>query len=294
MGIAVVSGILSSVKALLAEAGDRKTSDDKLPERLPTRVIACVTRPASHDRIKEELSDYDDLVEVALKDNVKSVKQCDVVLLACKPYMVGQILSEQGMKEALKGKLLLSICAGVTVGQLASVLYGEDTYSPNEDSSQCRIVRVMPNTNAVISQSMTVIEASSPELPAATTKLVEWMFEQCGAVITLPPKNMDISTALCGSGPAFCAMFLESMVEGALAMGMPRKEAQIAAAQTMLGTAQRCVDGAHPGLLREAVCTPGGCTIAGLRSLEDKAVRGAIQRALEECANVAGALGSKK
>ncbi|UKZ63401.1 uncharacterized protein TrAtP1_004631 [Trichoderma atroviride] len=102
---------------------------------------------------------------------------------------------------------------------------------------------------------------------------------------------MNASTALCGSGPAFYALFLEAAVEGAVAMGLPRAEATRMATQTMRGTTGLIQSGEHPALLREKVCTPGGCTVNGVLVLEEERVRGTISKAVREATLVAGQLG---
>jgi pyrroline-5-carboxylate reductase len=138
---------------------------------------------------------------------------------------------------------------------------------------------------------MTVIASSSPPLPEDMKELVTWMFERIGLVVELSPHLMDVSTAVCGSGPAFFALMLEAMSDGGVAMGLPRKEAQLMAAQTMKGAAGMVLNGEHPALLRDKVSTPGGCTIGGLLVLEEGRVRGNVARAVREATVVAGELG---
>jgi pyrroline-5-carboxylate reductase len=210
------------------------------------------------------------VVSILQNDNVKACWEADVVLLGCKPYMVNDILAVEGMKEALKGKLLISICAGVPVPQIEKALYG------NSDLVEggCRIVRAMPNTASQIRESMTVIATPEPPLAPQSSALVTWIFKRIGDVVYLPASTMDASTALCGSGPAFFALMLEATIDGAVAMGLPRAEAQRMAAQTMRGAAGLVLSGEHPALLRDKVTTPGGCTIGGLLVLEEGRVRG--------------------
>lgn len=201
------------------------------------------------------------------------------------------------MRDALKGKLLISILAGTPVSHLEDILGastpypGPSKYNPTTD---CRIVRVMPNTAALIRQSMTVIATSSPPLPSEHNALVTWIFQRIGSVRTLPPSTLDTCTALCGSGPAFFALMLEAMADGAVAMGLPRVDAQFMAAQTMKGTAGLVLNGEHPAVLRDKVSTPGGCTIGGLLVLEEGSVRGTLARGLREAAVVASLLGEGK
>ena len=205
--------------------------------------------------------------------------------------MVADILNEEGMRDALTGKLLISILAGVPVSQIEGILYGSVAAGAPEAEGGCRIVRVMPNTASLIRESMTVIATSSPSLPPHLNALVTWIFTRIGRVVHLPPSAMDASTALCGSGPAFFALILEAIADGAVAMGLPRAEAQLMAAQTMRGTAGLVLNGEHPALVREKVSTPGGCTIGGLLVLEEGRVRGTVARSVREATVVASQLG---
>jgi pyrroline-5-carboxylate reductase len=300
MGIAILSGILSSLYELQAPrnpllsqgtSGTSTPAIEETPERLPSRFIACVRRPESAKKVKHALADHLKVVKIVQNDNISAVTEADVVLLGCKPYMVNDILAEEGMKEALKGKLLISICAGVPVSQIEQAIYGEVLNGAPEKEGKCRVVRAMPNTASGIRESMTVIATSVPPLPADTSALVSWIFKRIGEVVHLPASTMDASTALCGSGPAFFALMLEAAIDGAVAMGLPRAEAQRMAAQTMRGAAGLVLAGEHPALLRDKVTTPGGCTIGGLLILEEGRVRGTVARAVREATVVASQLG---
>ena len=230
-------------------------------------------------------------MKILENDNLQGVEKADIILLGCKPQMVRTILEEEGIREALKGKLLISILAGVPVSQIEDILYGSVSSNDPDWEGRCRIVRVMPNTASLIRESMTVIATSTPPLPPGLNSLVTWIFTRIGRVVHLPPSHMDASTALCGSGPAFFALVLEAIADGAVAMGLPRAEAQLMAAQTMRGTADLVLNGEHPALIREKVSTPGGCTIGGLLVLEEGRVRGTVARGLREATVVASQLG---
>lgn len=301
MGIAILSGILADIRKpkfiqpFTSESGT-STPVEKAPAptRLPSRFIACVRRPESAKKIKDALKKIDPflfedkkVLRIVQNDNVSACREAEVVLLGCKPYMVEDILAEEGMREALEGKLLISICAGVSVAQIQEVLYGDSV----ESAAKCHIVRAMPNTASGIRESMTVIAKSVPEIPLEASAIVEWIFERIGKVGHLPMSTMDVSTALCGSGPAFFALMLEAAIDGAVAMGMPRAEALKMAAQTMKGTACMVLEGEHPAILRDKVTTPGGCTIGGLLVLEEGRVRGTVARAVREATVVASQLG---
>ncbi|PQE10886.1 pyrroline-5-carboxylate reductase protein [Rutstroemia sp. NJR-2017a WRK4] len=109
-----------------------------------------------------------DSVTIFQDDNVAAVAAADVILLCCKPYMVKYILAEPGMQYELGGKLLISICAGVTSEQISEYLYGQ----AGDGVNRCTIVRAMPNTASQIQESMTVIATSDPPLPDETSSLL--------------------------------------------------------------------------------------------------------------------------
>ena len=269
-------------------ASGTSTPAEPVPEKLPSSFNACVRRHESARRIKSELGKYPafERLKISENDNLAPVQDADVILLTCKPQVVGEIFASQEMKDACAGKLLISICAGVTEDQIRGTL-GEGT--------TCKVVRVMPNTAAAVRESMTVIATPpSGPLPPDTGALITWIFTRIGRVVNLPSSTMDASTALCGSGPAFVALFLESLVAGGVAMGLPREEAYTMAAQTMRGTTGLVLGGEHPAILKDKVSTPGGCTIGGLLVLEEGSLKGTVAKAVREATVVAGQLGQGK
>ena len=292
LGTGILSGIFQfiSKNSSIEESTSIDASPDA-PAKTPTRFIACVTRPSSVKRVESTLLPLITSSKISLEtlcgQNLEGVRAADVVLLACKPQLLVPVLNEPGIAESLQGKLLISILAGISVPRINSVL---SEACPSRKSS-CTVVRVMPNTASLIRESMTVIATSTPPLPADVNSLVTWIFTRIGRVVHLAPSYMDVSTALCGAGPAFCALMLEGMTAGAVAMGLPWSEAQIMAAQTMKGCAEMVLAGEHPATLKEKVSTPGGCTIGGLMILEEGKVKGTIARGVREATVVAAELG---
>jgi pyrroline-5-carboxylate reductase len=294
LGIAILSGILASISetengiAHTPELGMKAHTNGHF-SRTPTKFIACVRQPQSAQHVQDALRTWSQFpVEILQNENVKGAQQADVVILCCKPFLVNDVLDVPGMREALKGKLLISILAGVHVKQIEGILYPFGSFPAHE---RCRIVRVMPNAAAIVRESMTVIAISDPPLPAEWDAIVTWIFTRIGRVARLPASSMDVSTALAGSGPAFMALVLEAVTDGAVAMGMSRAEAQLMACQAMRGTAEMVLNGDHPALIREKVSTPGGCTIGGLLVLEEAGVRGSLARSVREATVVASELG---
>ena len=155
------------------------------------------------------------------------------------------------------------------------------------------IVRAMPNTASFVRASMTVISPSSNCAPAAI-RLVEWLFTSIGTVTQITPAQFDVCTALCGSTPAFFALFIDSLLDGAVALGLKRSDAQMMAAATMKGAAMLLLTGEQPDSIKEKVATPGGSSIQGLMELERKAMRATVADALIKCTASASVLGSKQ
>lgn len=269
----------------------------------PYRFILNCSSDSSMKRLKKDFvearKDKDMGSVCAIQGQTAKVCEAsDFIMLGCKPYMVAKILGQPGMKEALDGKVLISICAGVTNEDLEKAIYGD--YSPS-DNTRCRIVRVMPNTAAKINESMTVIATPPKPLKDEDMSTVEFLFGCIGQVAELPADKMDAATALAGSGPAFYLLMLEGMIDGAVAMGIPRPEATLMAAQTMKGAAlgvmggefaeDETYAGTHPAILRDQVTTPGGCTMGGLMVLEEEGVRGSIAKCIRRTTVVASKLG---
>lgn len=281
MGVAILSGIISSLTSLRSGTNTPNgllfPDSDPTPSQLPSKFIACVKRPQSAERVRNALGNLG--VKVLQQANVEGVKAADMILLGCKPQMCEEILKAEGMQEALEGKLLVSILAGVKIAQLKALC-----------PASTRVVRAMPNTASKIREGMTVI-AIEDTIPPLERSLIQWIFSQIGKSLILSEKHMDACTALCGSGPAFCALIVEAMADGGVMMGLPRAEAQMMAAQTMQGAARMVLSGQHPAIIREQVSTPAGCTIGGLLVLEDGKVRSTIARTIQEATNLARSLG---
>lgn len=210
-------------------------------------------------------------------DNRAAVAAADVVLLSVKPQVARAVLA--GLGDALDGKLLVSICAGVTTDTLAALAPGAS------------IVRAMPNTPCLIREGMTVL-SPGPGASPQHLAFCERLFGSVGRVRVLEEKHLDVVTALSGSGPAFACVILESLADGGVRMGLPRDVAVELAAQTMQGAARLVLQtGRHPAALKDEVTTPAGCTIAGLLTMEDGRIRSILARTIEEAAKVASGLG---
>jgi pyrroline-5-carboxylate reductase len=212
--------------------------------------------------------------------NTALLSQCDVIVLAVKPQIIPKVLDEIG-PHIKPQHLVVSIAAGITLTQLQEGL-----------GSSARIVRVMPNTPALVGQSASGFALGSAATPD-DAKLVETLFRSVGVAYQLPEHLLDAVTGLSGSGPAYAYMFIEALADGGVKMGLPRDVAIKLAAQTVLGAAKMVLEtGQHPAVLKDAVTSPGGTTIAGLHALEQAGFRAAAIDAVEAATERAKELGA--
>lgn len=203
----------------------------------------------------------------------------DVVLLAVKPQVLPRVLEDDGA--AVDGDaLVVSIAAGTSTGTIDQLL-------PNRPA----IVRVMPNTPALVGAGVAVV-AAGPRATAAHVDLVQELFAPLGLVRTLPESSLDAVTALSGSGPAYVFLLAEAMAEAGVLAGLSRDDAVALANQTVAGAGALLTAGLGSATeLREAVTSPGGTTAAGLQALERGGVRAAVLDAVQAAAARAEELG---
>jgi pyrroline-5-carboxylate reductase len=255
MGRAILSGLLTSGGAEGWE------------------ITGTTSTRASADRLAAALD------ITVTTDNLAGARTADVVLLGTKPQTAADVMRQPGMADALDGKLLISICAGLTTEML-------QRWAPG-----ARVVRAMPNTPALIREGMTVL-APGEGATDADLELATAIFSSVGRCRVLAEKHLDAVTGLSGSGPAFACVILESLADGGVMMGLPRDVAIELAAQTVQGAARLVLEtGEHPAALRDSVTTPAGCTIAGLFRMEEGRIRSTLAKTVQEAAQVASGLG---
>lgn len=212
-------------------------------------------------------------------DNLEACSAAELVLLTLKPQRIAKVVQQPGIREALAGKLVVSIAAGVTLAQLHEWL---------PDSA---VIRAMPNTPCLIGEGMTVL-ARGPGVGDAEVAAAAQLFETVGRCLEVEDKLMDAVTSLGGSGPAFVYIMIEAMADGGVMMGLPRPVALQIAAQVFQGAARMVLQTSrHPAALKDQVTTPAGCTIAGVLTMEDGRIRSVLARTIQEATKVAGELG---
>ncbi len=237
------------------------------------RVLAADPLPAA----REAYSGAGSLRAVG--DNREVVAHADLLVLAVKPQSM-KALMEEIRPHVTDRQLIVSIAAGVSLRQLAEGL-----------GSRRRLIRVMPNTPCLVGASASAYTPGDAAT-ADDAALVERLLRAVGVAFRVPETMLDAVTGLSGSGPAFVYLMIEALSDGGVRVGLPREAATALAAQTVLGAAKMVLEtGAHPGVLKDQVASPGGTTIAGLHALERGGVRGAIMDAVEAATRRATELG---
>jgi pyrroline-5-carboxylate reductase len=217
--------------------------------------------------------------------NVEAVKRADYVFLAVKPQVLPGVLAEiaPAARDRLasgKPAVLVSMAAGWSIGKILAILGGTGVPAGHAPAA-VPVVRIMPNTPALISRGI-IAMAVSGEVPAEQAAELEKILGAAGMVDRLAEGYMDAVAGLSGSGPAFVYMFIEALADGGVLAGLPRETALRYAAQTVLGAAAMVQEsGRHPGELKDMVASPGGTTISGIAVLEDAGFRGAVIAAVE-------------
>ena len=204
-------------------------------------------------------------------DNNSVLANADIAFVAVKPQFIEAVAAELNTNNF--SGTLVSIVAGVPIARLGKLFSHE------------RIVRVMPNTPALVGSGAAGFSCS-PAVEKADREVVAQLLGAVGVAFELDEKLLDAVTGLSGSGPAFVYMMIEALSDGGVRMGLPRTVAAQLAAQTVRGAAAMVQEtGEHPAVLKDNVASPGGTTIAGLQALEDAGARAAFIAAVEAATN---------
>jgi pyrroline-5-carboxylate reductase len=218
-----------------------------------------------HERAQELQERYG--VEVV--SNLDAARKADTLALVVKPQDMGDVLDELA-SVVRPGQLVVSLAAGITTSFIEARL-----------PDGIAVVRVMPNTAALVDEGMAAISRGS-HCDEEHLAEAEALMSSTGRVIRVPERQQDAVTAISGSGPGYIFFVVEAMIEAGVHLGLPRSTASELVVQTLFGSAKLLRDtGEHPVVLRERVTSPGGTTAAALRELEDHKVRAAFLTAIE-------------
>ena len=229
----------------------------------PQNVYLANRTAAKAEALAEELG-----CKTTVNDEVAG--RCDLIFLAVKPQMMEALLAP--LKFTLNERpgrfILCSMAAGLSIPRIQEMA-GEDY----------PVIRIMPNTPASVGEGM--IQYCSSHVTAEEEAEFCKLMAPAGRLDPVPEALIDAAGCVSGCGPAWVYQFIEALADGGVACGLPRAQAQEYAAQMVLGSAKLVLEsGKHPGELKDAVCSPGGSTIQGVRVLEERGFRGAVTDAV--------------
>ena len=217
-----------------------------------------------------------------VQDYQAQLPDTDIVLLCVKPSKIESAIKTLQAKGLKPSTLVISIAAGVTLGQLEHFL---GTKNP--------AIRAMPNLPCVVGEGMSALARGSNAAESHIKKALK-IFDAVGQCIELDETHFNAVTGLGGSGPAYMFLIMEALADGGVRVGLPRDVALKIVSQMVLGSAKMLQDSPrHPAALRDDVSTPAGCTIGALLSMEDGKIRSVLARAVEEATTIAEQLGQK-
>ena len=222
------------------------------------------------NRTMEKAQKLADKLGARVVTNEQAAKEGDFLFLGVKPQMMAGMLG--GIRDALAARetpcVLVTLAAGLDIAAIRRMACGGYP-----------VIRIMPNTPVAVGKGMVMCCADgvAPDALEAFTSAMAG----AGVIDFVDEKLIDAGSAVAGCGPAFAAMLIEALADGGVACGLPRAKAQMYAAQMLLGTAALALEsGQHPGALKDAVCSPGGSTIQGVRALEARGFRSAAFEAV--------------
>ena len=227
-------------------------------------LLLANRHPEKARKLSEEIGGtVTDAVSVALK--------ADLIFLGVKPQMLGELLEE--IRDTLSARTspftLVSMAAGTSIASVTEKL-----------GKEYPVIRIMPNIPVAVGEGLILYSCSGQVSQRELDCFTDTM-SAAGRLMKVEERLIDAGSAVSGCGPAFAAMFIEALADGGVSCGMPRAQALECAAQMVLGTAQYILAaGAHPGELKDAVCSPGGTTIQGVRALEESGFRGSVMDAV--------------
>ncbi|MFA5576646.1 MAG: pyrroline-5-carboxylate reductase [Tissierellaceae bacterium] len=233
----------------------------------PQDIIASAKSKKTIDELGKEYG-----IKTTL-NNKEIAKRADYLIIAVKPHIYGEVLGE--IKDVLGEKtVVIGIAAGISSEYIKEGL-----------DNKVQVVKAMPNTPALVGEGMTGLAFDS-FISEENKEEVLKIFNSFGRTEIIGEDLMDAFTAISGSSPAYVYMMIEAMADAGVLEGIARKQAYIMAAQAVLGAAKMVLDtGAHPALLKDNVCSPGGTTIEAVAKLEEGGFRSSIIGAMKVCAD---------
>ena len=227
----------------------------------PKKIVVC-------DRHVEKTQVLEKTCGVAVADAQTVARACRFVVLGVKPQGLQSAIADiASILRERTDVVIVTMAAGLSIDAIRTYIGAERP-----------IVRMMPNTPVSLGEGMILYAVSGGD--EATEQEFLAAFSAAGRFDKIPEEKIDAGSALSGCGPAFAYAFAEALADGGVECGLPREKAALYAAQTLSGAAKMLLEYGHPGDLKDAVCSPGGTTIAGMHALERAGLRHAAMDAV--------------
>ena len=225
---------------------------------------------AVYDIFTDKAKEYADKYEnVSFAEINALVKESEYIFIGVKPQMAQELFNEIAPLFNECNPVLISMLAGTSIEKLCSLA-----------GKEMPVIRIMPNTPASIGEGV-ILYCSNAAATASQVDFFVNAMSGAGLLDKIDESKIDAASAVSGCGPAFAYMFIEALADGAVECGIPRDKAMTYAAKMLSGAADMVLETKlHPGALKDAVCSPGGTTIAGVHALEDGAFRSTVMNAV--------------
>ena len=223
------------------------------------------------NRTPEKAAALAESLQASTGSNNDVAAWADFLFLGVKPQMMEGLLAELAhvLAERTDRFIVVNMAAGLTMERIAAMAGGPYP-----------VIRIMPNTPCAVGEGVILWDANAQVTEAEMSEFTSAL-SGAGVLDRLEERLIDAGSAVAGCGPAFACLLLEALADGGVSCGLPRQKALLYAAQMLKGTAAlQLATGTHPGALKDAVCSPGGSTIAGVRTLEERGFRGAAMDAV--------------
>ncbi len=218
---------------------------------------------SGYNRTPERITPLEAKGVHAVKTIAQLVQTSDILLLGIKPIGITSVLKE-ALSHLNPNHLIVSLATGVSQKTLSKTV-----------EYFCPVVRVMPNTTALVGAGIFAICTDDPKLSVDQQQSVFDLFSYIGLPIILPECHFSAFTALIGCGSAYIFYFMDALVEAAVTLGFSRQQSIHMINELISGSAKLAnLPGSHPALLREQICSPGGITIAAINHMDRMAIRG--------------------
>ncbi|KAF4963586.1 hypothetical protein FSARC_8418 [Fusarium sarcochroum] len=258
MGRAMASALLQSRKADTSQ-----------------RLTLSVKSQKSQSELQKQFAKYHEHIKVLRGQNVEAAREADTIVLAHMPFMLKDILLEKGMRDAFKGKLVISILAGINAQKI------QDALGIPDGQREYELIRAMPNLATSLRESMTVVKEPGPDASTESLGKAIKILEQFGSTVMVPDETYHTAGILTGAYFALTSIALDGMADASLDAGMTQSQINAVAIQCLKGWVKLLEQGKTPAQVREFLSAPEGASYQGIATLDRANTQATFAEAVE-------------